>query len=341
MLWSYDECKKEALKYKYLHRLRENNISVINAIYKNKWFDLLEILSKIRKPNGYWAYEKCKEEALKYDKKINFINNSNGAYNAARKNNWLNDICSHMCVNGNNKYRLIYAYEFEDKSVYVGLTGNINRRNNQHQKSGTVFQYKVKTKLKFNLVILTDYIDVNVAIEKETYFLEKYKIEKWNILNKIKTGGIGKVDKIWTYERCKEEAMIYNNRTDFKNKSGGAYSSAYMNNWLDDICSQMNKKQHIQNYWTLKKCQKEALKYNSKKDYSNLSHGSYSSALKNGWLDDICSHMKMLRYPNGYWTYDNCKKHSLECKNKREFSIKYNRGYQISLKRGWLNEFFN
>ncbi len=39
-----------------------------------------------RKPNGYWNYFNCKEEAKKYDMRSHFCKNSGGAYASARKN---------------------------------------------------------------------------------------------------------------------------------------------------------------------------------------------------------------------------------------------------------------
>ena len=44
------------------------------------------------------------------------------SYRIALKNEWLDDICSHMKVIGNLHKRCIYVFEFSDKSVYVGLT---------------------------------------------------------------------------------------------------------------------------------------------------------------------------------------------------------------------------
>ncbi len=43
-----------------------------------------------------WNKNKCMTEALKYKAKIEFINNSNGAYKSAQRNGWLCDICKHM-----------------------------------------------------------------------------------------------------------------------------------------------------------------------------------------------------------------------------------------------------
>ena len=46
---------------------------------------------KIRKPNGYWTYNNCAIEALKYHTKIEFEKYSYQAYYISKKNNWLNE----------------------------------------------------------------------------------------------------------------------------------------------------------------------------------------------------------------------------------------------------------
>ena len=44
----------------------------------------------------YWTKEKCLEKALKYTTKNDFWCNNKGAYDSARRNKWLPEICSHM-----------------------------------------------------------------------------------------------------------------------------------------------------------------------------------------------------------------------------------------------------
>lgn len=48
------------------------------------------------KPDGYWTKERCYQEALKYKTRMEFCKNSGGAYVAATRNGWLDEICSHM-----------------------------------------------------------------------------------------------------------------------------------------------------------------------------------------------------------------------------------------------------
>jgi hypothetical protein len=49
---------------------------------------------RIRK--SYWTKENIKKEALKYSKRVDFYKKSAGAYDKACKNDWLNEVCSHM-----------------------------------------------------------------------------------------------------------------------------------------------------------------------------------------------------------------------------------------------------
>ena len=44
-----------------------------------------------KKPNGYWTYERCYEEAQKYESRGEYARGSHSAYNSANKNKWLDD----------------------------------------------------------------------------------------------------------------------------------------------------------------------------------------------------------------------------------------------------------
>lgn len=43
------------------------------------------------KPRGYWDYEHCKEEALKYKKRADLQRGCSRAYKVARINGWLDE----------------------------------------------------------------------------------------------------------------------------------------------------------------------------------------------------------------------------------------------------------
>ena len=98
----------------------------------------------------------------------------------------------------------------------------------------------------------------------------------------------------WNKERCHEEALKYDTRTEFQVGSSTAYAKSRINGWLDEICSHMRSVQKPNNYWDKERCQEEALKYNTRKEFSKASPSTYSIASSNRWLNDICIHMLYL-----------------------------------------------
>ncbi|MCK9416704.1 hypothetical protein M0Q97_08625 [Candidatus Dojkabacteria bacterium] len=46
----------------------------------------------------------------------------------------------------------------------------------------------------------------------------------------------------WTKEKCQDEALKYNNKTDFRKNSRIIYDYSYRKGWLNEICSHMKNK---------------------------------------------------------------------------------------------------
>jgi len=292
--WTKEKCQEESLKYKYRSDFKKNSNVSYQISLRNKWLD--EICSHMGekiKPNGFWTFEKCKEESLKYKYRMDFQKNSAGCYLKSYKNKWLDKICSHMLVLGSKYKRCIYVYKFDDNSVYVGLTYNINKRNVQHLNcdKSQVFRYIKKTKLIPILEQLTGYINVHEAKIKEKDFINFYKNNNYKILNKMKSGGIGSTKLIWTKKMCLEEALKYNVRSEFQKHSSAAYNSSYKNGWLDETCSHMIQRKKPKGYWTKEKCYEESRKYKTKTDFKLGSCSAYKYSCINKWLNEICNHM--------------------------------------------------
>ena len=94
-------------------------------------------------------------------------------------------------------------------------------------------------------------------------------------------------------------ASKYHHKKDFLHGDKSAYTIARLRGILDEICSHMPEERKPPRYWNNKKrCRREALKYKSRMDFCKGSSGAYCSALRNGWLNEICKHMK----PKGNWT---------------------------------------
>jgi predicted GIY-YIG superfamily endonuclease/ribosomal protein L37AE/L43A len=283
---------------------------------------------------GYWnSKENCQKVALKYSSILEFRKNNRGAYESIRRNGW-EDLYSHMDKIGTHFKRCIYAYEFSDKSVYVGLTYNAKVRNMDHMKnkSSLVYKHLMKTGLNPNHKILTGYFDKEIAIEKEESIINDYKIEGWNILNKNKAGGLGGgLNRKWTKQKIKEAAKKYYKRYDFFLKDSSAYNAAFRKNWLDEVCSHMEPKRTSPGYWTKEKCKKEAAKFSKRKDFKQANKTLYCYISKKGWLDEVCSHMERLK-PKGYWNLNNSLKEAAKYKNAKDFSKNSSSAYQFLIR---------
>lgn len=191
--WTKEVCAKLSLKYTNKTDFRLNESSAYEVALENKWMD--EICKHMKNPNFKYTIEDCRKEALKYSSRIEFQRCSPNLYRIAWKYKWLDEICQHMStkINQLNYPRIIYVYEFPDKSAYIGLTKHLRNRINsrRNRPNDSVTKYINETNLTPVLKILTDFVPVKEAQLLEEKFIGQYRFEGWNILNKVKGGGIG------------------------------------------------------------------------------------------------------------------------------------------------------
>lgn len=249
---------------------------------------------KVRKPDGYWTFNNCAIEALKYSTKKEFKEKSPSANTIAYKNGWMKLISTHMILYGSKYKRCVYSYEFiEDKCVYVGLTYNIVERQNGRDCRNTdqVTKYINRTGYFPIRKQLTDYIDVEIASKLEGEYVERYKNDGWNILNIKPTGGIGGNTLFWNKERCIEAAKKCKTRSEFEKKYRGAYSSAVKNDWIDEIYLILKSNKGGKVIHTIELCKSKSLLCRTRAEFKKLYIKEFTAAYSNGWLNDICAHM--------------------------------------------------
>lgn len=299
---------------------------------------------KEKKPRGYWTYERCYEEALKYDRKVDFREGSGGAYNVALRNKWLNDFTWLKKGNRDGETYCVYSYEdVFNKYVYVGLTCDFKRRDREHRKGmlnkgvrnyDTLYEY-------FNgnipeAVVKIDMIDGETAKYYEGWYAEKYVEEGWTLINKAKTGSLGTAIVKWDYDACYVEAKKYKNRNSFKEGSVSAYDSALKNKWIDDYT--WFEKQFV---WTYELCYEEAKKYDRRNDFCKGSTTAYYRSLEHNWIDDFTWLKRVKKHPDGYWNdYDKCCDEAKKYSSRTKFYQNEPSAWRSARKNGWLDEFF-
>lgn len=101
-------------------------------------------------------------------------------------------------------------------------------------------------------------------------------------------------NKVWTFDKCLNEALKYKNRSEFVKHSSSAYHRAILDGFLDQICTHMTSRWKPYRYWSFKQCQKEALKYKTKVQFKTNNSSAYSLCQKRGWIPRVCSHMNAI-----------------------------------------------
>lgn len=342
--WTKERCAKEALKYTTISDFENKSSGAYDKVRRSGWVkELCSHMIPGKKPNGYWTKERCAEEALKYTMRKDFQKGSSGCYTIAHRNGWLDEICDHMMIVGHRYER--YVYEFKDplrKVVYVGLTYHPERRLSSHKYNSEYIKKHFCDGEFMHMHLVTEKLPIEEAARIEDELINKYRNEGYHVINSHRGGGLGANHKMWTKETCAKEALKYNNRSDFSKNSAGAYTVAWREGWLDEICSHIQDKIVKRGHWTKENCQIIALKYSNQTEFKKNDSACFSSAQKKGWIKEICAHMNVRpKLPNGYWnSKENCRNEAAKYGSRTEFAKGCSPAYDAARRNGWLDEFF-
>lgn len=294
-VWTFDKCRNEALKYSNRSDFVRYSCSAYHRALQDGFLDqICTHMTSRWKPYRFWSFDKCQKEALKYKTKVEFKTSNSSAYSLCQKRGWISRVCSHMDVIGNMHKRLVYAYEFPNKVVYVGLTCDKERRQLQHlqYKKSPVYKYSLKTKLTpIYKSISKTYITAERAQKLEDKTIETYKNSGWQILNSAKAGALGWSNKKWTFEKCQAEALKYKTRGDFQNNSRSAYAAAHKNNWMQ-IYDHMVYRRLPKGTWTYESCKQAALQCKTRSEFRLKFTEATNKAHEEGFYEEIVSHLK-------------------------------------------------
>jgi predicted GIY-YIG superfamily endonuclease len=144
--------------------------------------------------------------------------------------------------------------------------------------------------------------------------------------------------KYWIKEKCQEEVLKYNSFAELKEKNSKVYYIIYENKWCSEVCAHYYLNRKPSNYWTKERCQEEALKYKTCKEFRKFSGSAYTQSIKNKWICDINKHFLKTKHHNNYWTKENCHIESLKYNIKTEFQKKNLAAYSAASKKGWIDE---
>lgn len=184
---------------KFLHRrdFQNSRSLVYNYALRHGFLDeICQHMDSSVSRIHYWTKEQCQEEALKYKTRKDFQEGCRGAYAAAYRNKWLDEICSHMeRPTPHNRYWTIEKCR-EEALKYS------TRKDFQEGSGGA-----------YNAAKRMGLLDSICAHMSKT----------------------NKPAGYWTKARCLKEAKKNKSMSEFRKNCPSAFNIAWRNGWIDDI----------------------------------------------------------------------------------------------------------
>lgn len=248
--WTIEECIEEAKKYTNLKDFRLlSNSAYVTSIRKG-WFSEFTWLKRYD-CRVKWTKETVEKEILKYTTLSDFRKKSPMAYERAKQYKLdLSKLTKSYNINDHNW--LVYAYEIQNRYVYIGLTIDIKRRDYEHRtkdKKDSLAKFCKENNIileKDSYIIKESNLTAEEAQELEDRLVKDYKnLGNWEIVNSGKTGihvgSLGSGIRKWDKDSCIEAAKTCKYRNEFKKKYPRAYTVSHRNKWIDEFTWLNNK----------------------------------------------------------------------------------------------------
>lgn len=165
-------------------------------------------------------------------------------YQAARARGILDRCCAHMTPMASpyGKDYEIYAYEFTDRRVYVGLTFLPRARALMHQVRGPVADH-ANVCSTFTRAVCATGLTREQAPEEERSAIARYQKEGWVLLNRNSGGSTGTVrGRKWTKETVLAEARKHTTRQAWLDSSQASYRVAKREGWFAEAAAHMPRR---------------------------------------------------------------------------------------------------
>lgn len=329
--WSIlENCKAEALQFSTRSEWQTANPLSYRWAAKNGWLDECSAdMLEIRKPNGYWTLEKCKEESLKFKTKVEWRTTHRASFTKANKSGWLTTCCEHMDIS---------PLWFGPSSILEFLLSHDIQYLAEHRFKG--FSEVARRPFDFYLP------DFDLVIE---FHGDQHRIgwgRRVDDAKSIQERDLSKKDwalgqrieyleiKQWDISSKEDiQSKVLQKLEEISKKNKNKLTLVKRGLTPAEIQKSTSRVK-----WTLVACKAESGKHETIKEWRFASEGSYQAAFKKGWLAACTDHMDRLLAPKNYWSLDRCKEDAKKYKTKVEWSKAKPSGYSVAVSRGWVPE---
>ena len=346
--WNYDTCYAEAKKYSTRSAFGKGGKGAYDVARKNGWLAdytwMPDLTASDAKVDSVYCYIFEEQHAayvgrtLMYRQHIRDLEHGFYANDSVNKFARQNDcaippmqiIEENLTVQEGREREDYWRKHYEEEGFYIlnkAVTGAKSGSIGALAQGKWTFEKAYKIAQAFQSVKeMCEEYEYLYKISKARGWLEKFD---WFRGEEIR---IEKQTK-WTEETCREEAIKYTSRKDFRKYCKGAYDKAQESGWLESYTWLMHPKSYSE--WTYESCKEEAAKYPNRNEFGKHAYGAYTVSRENGWLDDF--------YPvplRRILDYETSKTLAAQYKSKSELIANDKSLYGTLLKKGWLDEFF-
>ncbi len=144
----------------------------------------------------------------------------------------------------------------------------------------------------------------------------------------------------WTIkEDVLTDAKKYSSRSEWQDKSVGAYEAAKLYGWFEEAVEHMPKRAPNKDIkWSKDAVLKDAKKFHFKKDWHNNSSGAYEAAKKNGWFEQAVAHMGNKKATPLKWTKSKVLKNARKFNKKSKWKKNSPGAYSAAIKGGYYKD---
>lgn len=246
-----------------------------------------------------WTKEAVFEESRKYRTKVDFRKGSPGASAAAQKHRWMKEIT------------------WFEKPVSWKLKWTKIAVFEEAKKYSTFDDFRKTNRSAYDVAYKKGWLEAMT-------WLEKKQIERgfWKSKDNVIL-----------------ESRKYISIKDFRRGCIGAYDSARVNGWLDEMTWLEKDKAVPPYFWEQKdNVIEESKKYVSRVDFMRAKSGAYEAARRNGWLDEMTWLSRRHKKP-GFWDVkENVFAEARKYKYKSDFHRLAASAYTSAKKHHWFEE---
>lgn len=350
--WTKERVFEEARKYKTKHSFYEGCRGGYGAAERKGWFDEMTWFEQPN-PNKprVWSKEAVFNLAKQFKTKIEFSKANKGAYNAAWKNHWLEEM-DWLAATAREPYTkeevFSIARQYTTKMDFRKSVPNVY---NVAQKHGWLYEmtwFITAPKYDRHNYCVYVYLDednkvayVGLTVDKKrrhynhsTGYDRGRKTIKSPVYLHFQSIGQPVPEPIYLEDRLTaREAQDKEHEWLVKYQQMGYHllNTAKTGAGIGSLGSASIK-------WTKPRVFKEARNYQSRSEFSANCAGAYSVAVKRGWIDQMYWMKEKWSHPTPKWTKDAVLEESRKYTTRREFEDNEKGAYAKALQYGWLDE---